>query len=81
MAATRRGSGFQRGHVGAIRLEPTDDRSGRGQGDGWRGEVLRIEVPHLEVGWGGVGLRDTVLVTTKGSAVLNRSARGLVVLD
>jgi len=44
-------------------------------------EVLCIEVPHVQIGWGGVALRDTVLVTTKGSHGLNRSARGLVVLD
>lgn len=45
------------------------------------GEVLCIDVPYLEVGWGGVALRDTVLVTTTGSRVLNRSVRGLIVLD
>ena len=43
--------------------------------------MLRIEVPHLEIGWGGVALRDTVLVTSTGGRALNRSARGLVVLD
>jgi len=86
MTATR-ASGlpdFQRGHVGhAIGLEPYE----RPQLDAGKatpleaGEVLRIEVPHLEIGWGGIALRDTVLVTTTGSRVLNRSARGLVVLD
>jgi Xaa-Pro aminopeptidase len=75
---------FQRGHVGhAIGLEPYE----RPKLDAGRsttleaGEVLRIEVPYLQIGWGGVALRDTVLVRTGGSHALNRSARGLVVLD
>lgn len=45
------------------------------------GEVLCIDAAHLEIGWGGVALRDTALVTTTGSRVLNRSVRGLIVLD
>jgi Xaa-Pro aminopeptidase len=86
VAATREAGlpGFQRGHVGhAIGLEPYE----RPKLDAVTttpletGEVLRIEVPHLEIGWGGVALRDTVLVTTTGSRTLNRSVRGLVVLD
>jgi Xaa-Pro aminopeptidase len=75
---------FQRGHVGhAIGLEPYErPKLDAGKATTLEaGEVLRIEVPHLEIGWGGVALRDTVLVTTTGSRVLNRSARGLVVLD
>jgi Xaa-Pro aminopeptidase len=75
---------FVRGHVGhAIGLEPYE----RPKLDAGKatileaGEVLRIEVPHHEIGWGGVAMRDTVLVTTSGAHALNRSARGLVVLD
>ena len=45
------------------------------------GEILRIEIPYYEVGWAGLNLRDTVLVTARGSHVMNRSVRGLVVLD
>ncbi len=45
------------------------------------GMVLRLETPYYEPGWGGVHLRDTALVTRTGHALLNRSARGLVVLD
>jgi Xaa-Pro aminopeptidase len=86
MTATRAAglTDFQRGHVGhAIGLEPYE----RPKLDAGKettleaGEVLRIEVPHLEIGWGGVALRDTVLVTTTSGRALNRSARGLVVLD
>jgi Xaa-Pro aminopeptidase len=76
--------GFQRGHVGhAIGLEPREEPV-LAAGDTTAleaGEVLSIDVPHLEVGGGGVALRDTVLVTTTGSRVINRSVRGLVVLD
>lgn len=86
MTATREAGlpNFQRGHVGhAIGLEPYErPKLDAGKATPLEaGEVLRIEVPHLEIGWGGVALRDTVLVTTTGSRVLNRSARGLVVLD
>jgi Xaa-Pro aminopeptidase len=86
MEATRGAGlpGFQRGHVGhAMGLEPYE-RPKLDPGNATileAGEILRIEVPHLEIGWGGVALRDTVLVTTTGSHVLNRSVHGLVVLD
>jgi len=43
--------------------------------------VLRVETPYYEHGWGGLGVTDTVLVTTHGARVLNRSERGLVILD
>jgi Xaa-Pro dipeptidase len=43
--------------------------------------VLRVETPYYEHGWGGLGLADTVLVTTSGARALNRSERGLIVLD
>jgi Xaa-Pro aminopeptidase len=45
------------------------------------GEVVTVDVAHLEIGGIGVALRDTVLVTTTDSRVLNRSLRGLIVLD
>jgi len=45
------------------------------------GMVLRVETPYYEHGWGGLGVTDTVLVTTHGARVLNRSERGLVILD
>lgn len=86
MTATRAAglTRFERGHVGhAVGLEayerPKLDAGNKTVLEA--GEVLRVEIPHLEVGWGGVALRDTVLVTTSGRHALNRSARGLVVLD
>ena len=76
--------GFERGHAGhAIGLEPYE-RPALEAGETAvleAGEVLCIDAAHLEIGWGGVALRDTVLVTTGGSRVLNRSVRGLIVLD
>ncbi|HXJ79025.1 MAG TPA: Xaa-Pro peptidase family protein [Candidatus Methylomirabilis sp.] len=45
------------------------------------GEVLCIEASHYQVGVMGVGVRNTVLVTTTGARALNRSYHGLVALD
>jgi Xaa-Pro dipeptidase len=75
---------FQRAHAGhAIGLEPYEGPTLEAGGTAAleAGEVLCIDAAHLEIGWGGVALRDTALVTTTGSRVLNRSVRGLIVLD
>lgn len=45
------------------------------------GMVLRLETPYYEHGWGGAQVKDTVLVTRDGARVMNRSRRGLLVLD
>lgn len=45
------------------------------------GEVLQVEVGHWELGRAGAALAETVLVTRRGSYVMNRSLRGLIVLD
>ena len=45
------------------------------------GMVLRLETPYYEQGWGGAQVKETVLVASTGSRVMNRSRRGLVVLD
>jgi Xaa-Pro aminopeptidase len=75
---------FRCDHAGhAIGLEPRESPDLR-PGESTQlasGEILSLDVSHLESGWGGVALRDTVLVTTTDSRVLNRSVRGLVVLD
>jgi Xaa-Pro dipeptidase len=44
-------------------------------------EVLCVEASHYESGSMGVSIRNTVLVTSVGARVLNRSQHGLVVLD
>lgn len=75
---------YNRGHVGhAIGLEAYE-RPKLAPGNEARleaGMVLRVETPYYEPGWGGLHLKDTVLVTRAGASVMNRSARGLVVLD
>ena len=43
--------------------------------------VLRLETPYYEHGWGGAQLKETVLVTRSDARVMNRSRRGLLVLD
>jgi Xaa-Pro aminopeptidase len=45
------------------------------------GMVVLLDTPYFEYGWGGVSVKETVLVTNVGARPLNRSARGLVVLD
>jgi Xaa-Pro aminopeptidase len=45
------------------------------------GMVVVVELSHDELGWGGIGLADTALVTRTGAHTLNRSRRGLVFLD
>lgn len=45
------------------------------------GMVLRVETPYYEPGWGGLHLKDTLLVVRGGARALNHSHRGLVVLD
>jgi Xaa-Pro aminopeptidase len=75
---------FRRGHLGhGIGLEPYErpklDRGNQTQLVA--GEVLRIETPHYEHGWAGLNVKETVLITAGGTRVLNRSRRGLIVLD
>jgi Xaa-Pro aminopeptidase len=45
------------------------------------GMVLRLETPYYELGWGGVQVKETVLVTRSDARALNRSRRGLLILD
>ncbi len=75
---------YDRGHVGhgiglagyeRPKLAPGNDARVEA------GMVLRVETPYYEPGWGGLHIKDTVLVTRGGASVMNRSARGLVVLD
>jgi Xaa-Pro aminopeptidase len=77
-------AGFERAHVGhGIGLEPYE-RPKLAAGNPTpleTAEVLRVEIPYDEVGWAGLNLRDTVLVTARSSHVMNRSVRGLVILD
>jgi len=44
------------------------------------GMVLNVDVPYLDLGWGGIQLEDTVLVTKKGLRFLNNTERTLYLL-
>jgi Xaa-Pro dipeptidase len=74
---------FRRHHVGhGIGLEPAEAPWLRPGGDALEtGMVLRVETPYYELGGFGVNVKETVLVTRGGATVVNRSHRGLVVLD
>jgi len=86
IAVTRAGGlpEFQRHHVGhGIGLEHEEPpRLASGVATPLEmGEVVRVEVPYYQHGWAGVNVKDTVLVTRREGHVMNRSLRGLVVLD
>jgi Xaa-Pro aminopeptidase len=74
---------FRRHHVGhGIGLEPAEAPWLRPGGERLEaGMVLRVEAPYYELGGFGVSIKETVLVTRGGASALNRSHRGLVILD
>jgi Xaa-Pro dipeptidase len=85
IAATRKAGlvRFARHHVGyGIGLEAAEaPRLAPGGGPLEMGMVLRVETPYYVAGEAGLNVKDTVLVTRTGTRALNRSNRGLVVLD
>lgn len=76
-------AGFDRHHVGhGIGLEPAETPWLAPGGDVLEmGMVLRVETPYYVAGEAGLNLKETLLVTRTGAHSLNRSHRGLVVLD
>jgi Xaa-Pro dipeptidase len=74
---------FDRHHVGhGIGLATVETpRLAPGGGVLEMGAVLRVETPYYVVGEAGLNVKETVLVTRTGGHVMNRSQRGLVVLD
>ena len=74
---------FDRHHVGyGIGLEPAEPpRLAPGGPALEMGMVLRVETPYYVVGETGLNVKETVLVTRTGATPMNRSHRGLVVLD
>ena len=74
---------FDRHHVGhGIGLEPAEAPWLAPAGGALEmGMVLRVEAPHYVLGEAGLNIKETALVTRAGAHVLNRSHRGLVVLD
>jgi Xaa-Pro aminopeptidase len=83
--ATREGGlpGYRRHHAGhGIGLEAAESPwLSRGGPALEPGMVVRVEASYYALGDLGVNVKDTVLVTHKGGLVMNRSHRGLVVLD
>lgn len=76
-------SQYRRHHVGhGIGLEPAESPWLSPGGAALEpGMVVRVEAPYYALGDVGMNVKDTVLVTQKGGLVMNRSHRGLVVLD
>lgn len=76
-------SGFDRHHVGhGVGLEPREQPWLSRDGSPLEtGMVVAVQTPAYVVGKAGVSLIETVLVTRTGAHALNRSRRGLVVLD
>ena len=74
---------FDRHHVGyGIGLEPAEPpRLAPAGGPLEMGMVLREETPYYVVGETGLNVKETVVVTRTGCQPMNRSHRGLVVLD
>jgi len=65
-----------------IGLDPAENPWLTADGPGLEaGMVLRIDVPWYELGAAGVQVKETVLVNRDGAAVMNRSHRGLILLD
>jgi Xaa-Pro aminopeptidase len=75
--------GFDRHHVGhGIGLDTVEVPRLAPGGDALEmGMVLRVETPYYVLGEAGLNVKETALVTRTGAHVLNRSHRGLVVLD
>jgi len=51
-----------------------------GDGELLEGMILNVDIPYLELGWGGVQLEDTVLVTKDGFELLTNTDRTLYLL-
>jgi len=85
VAATRKAGlpGFDRHHVGhGIGLETSESPMlAPGGGALEAGMILRVEAPYYVPGETGLNVKETALVTRVGAQALNRSNRGLVVLD
>jgi Xaa-Pro aminopeptidase len=76
-------TGFRRHRVGhGIGLEPAEAPWLEPGGQVLEaGMVVRAETPYYELGAFGVSVKETALVTRGGNTVMNRSHRGLVMLE
>ena len=65
-----------------IGLDPAERPRLTADGTGLEaGMVLRVDVRWFELGAAGVQVKETILVNRDGAAVMNRSHRGLILLD
>jgi Xaa-Pro aminopeptidase len=65
------------GHGLGIECNETPLISKNGDAELLEGMVINIDIPVLELGWGGIQLEDTLLVTSDGFELLTRSDRVL----
>jgi Xaa-Pro dipeptidase len=74
---------FERHHVGhGIGLEAAESPWLAPDGPSLEsGMVVRVETPYYRLGDAGLHVKETALITRGGAAVMNRSNRGLVILD
>jgi Xaa-Pro aminopeptidase len=68
------------GHGLGIECNEMPPISKTGEDELLEGMVVNIDIPVLELGWGGIQLEDTVLVTSDGFELLTRSDRTLHLL-
>jgi len=69
------------GHGIGLEAEELPELDSRSGASFELGEVILVETSGSEVGVGGISVSQTVLVTSDGGRVLNRSHAGLILLD
>ncbi len=68
------------GHGLGIECNEMPAISKTGEDELLEGMVVNVDIPVLELGWGGVQLEDTILVTSDGFELLTRTDRTLYLL-
>ncbi len=68
------------GHGLGIECNEMPAISKAGEDELLEGMVVNIDIPVLELGWGGIQLEDTILVTSDGFELLTRTDRTLYLL-
>jgi Xaa-Pro aminopeptidase len=68
------------GHGLGIECNEMPIISKTGEGELLEGMVINIDIPVLELGWGGIQVEDTILVTSDGFELLTRTDRTLYLL-
>jgi len=68
------------GHGLGIECNEMPVISKTGEDELLEGMVVNVDIPILELGWGGIQLEDTILVTSDGFELLTRTDRTLYLL-